>query len=311
MAKGSHIHAFALNRKQISEYVDLSKVENRSLWRYSKLFDRPAYALAELGFAPQACQFNMREIVGQKSCIIFVPRAKFQSFPWDVYLNSRLVRYVFGLVLRSALFEGEEDIWRSHINSDAVKKYPVAENLFDKEKVLVSFAEELRTLAKRILDRWQSIDEEITRSDKIDLALIPNLFYNGVSDFSVFKALNVKYEENNGIATLRPVFRGQVMLEYVEGDADALKVVYYMMNHPEFALTPRPNAAIPKNYTSIAEEIRNADLERNPDVRRFKEVMGEADAAVFESYGLSKEESDYISARLESPPFTAMQPRWP
>lgn len=311
MAKGSHVHAFVLNSDQISEYVELAKVENDSLWGHPSLMGRPAFALSELGFAPQACQFNMKDVVAQKSCIVFVPSEGCEDFPWDVYLNSRVPRYLFGLVLRSALFEGTEDLWRAHVNSEAIKLFPVPEAILDEKDTLKSKARELRGLAKKILTRWQKIDDQIEQSPKTSLALIPKLRYVNVHDYDIFKTVPVEYQEESGVARLQPVWRNQPTLDYIEGNSKALRVIKYMMDHPDFNLTPTPSAEIPKDYEDIATKILDADVSRNPDVKQFNDTLEDAEMVIAKAFSLTKKEAAYIKSRLDGQPFSAMQPRWP
>jgi len=311
MAKGTHVHSFALNSSQVSEYVELKKVDNLMLWKRPSLIGKPAYLLSELGFAPQACSFDSSKFIAQKSCIIFVPRNEYSQFPWDVYLNSRIPRFVFALVLRSALLEGTEDIWRAHINVEAVKLFPFSEEILTCQNELISKADTLRELATSILSRWQSIDENIKKSHKTTLALVPNIRYEGGSDFKIFKSLKVEYSEAGGIARLQPFWRNQPTFDYIEGDSDALQVTKYMMDHPEFNLTPEPGAEIPREYAPIAEAIRNAVAPDSPDVSRFKDILEDCDEIIADALSLTGKEKTYIKTRLQSAPFQDMQPRWP
>jgi hypothetical protein len=197
MARGLHVHSFALNSQQITEYVDLSKVENKSIWAKEELVGKMGYALSEIGFAPQACAFDTGKIVAQKSCVVFIPNDDSIHFPWEIYLNSRIPRYVFGLVLRSALIEGtrEGDIWRATINPDAVKYFPVSQGLLDSQKELSPKSRELEKLASRILNRWQTIDAQIRESQKTTIALLP-LRHVNVINYHLFKALPVQFTES-------------------------------------------------------------------------------------------------------------------
>ena len=310
MVKGLHVHAFAMNSQQITEYVDLTKVESKSIWGDKSLIGKRAYALSEIGFAPQACAFDTAEIVAQKSCIVFVPADECRHFPWDVYLNSRIPRFIFALVLRSALVEGNDDIWRSHINSNAVKRFPVPERLLDRESELSPLAKDLEKLAGKILNRWQAIDSRIKEGEKTSIALLP-LRYVDVTDYRIFRTLPVKLEEEKGIARLQPFWRSQPTFDRIEGDPDALQVVKYMMDHPEFDLTPQPGAAVPRDFHGIAEAIKNADVSRSPEIIKFNQVLEVSEEIIANAFSLTKSESTYLRKRLETAPFAAMQPRWP
>lgn len=310
MAKGLHVHTFVLNESHIHEYVALEAAESKSIWRRKSLIGRLAYAVSQIGWAPQACPFNTGSVVAQKTCIVFVPKKEFSSFPWDIYLNSRIPRFIFGLVLRSALLEGKGNLWRSTINSNAVKLLPVPEFLLTLQDSLVPKAQELRSLADGILRRWDTIDNQIRESEKTTLALMPIRYVN-VDDYTLFVAVRTELEEGEGTAVLQPYWRNQRLLSSIEGDMDALTLIKYMMDHPEFNLVPRPGARVPASYKQIAHSILEADISRNPDMVRFNEILMATEMQLAKAFGLTEDEAGYIRDRLGSPPFTIMQPRWP
>ena len=96
-----------------------------------------------------------------------------------------------------------------------------------------------------------------------------------------------------------------------EGDPDALRVIKYMMDHPEFDLTPQPGAAVPRDYHAIAKAIDAADVSKSPEIVKFNQILEDSEEIIFNAFGLTKSESMYLRGRLEAAPFAAMQPRWP
>lgn len=139
MIKGSHLHTFALNEGGIAEFVDLSKVDSKSLWSRKEFHNCYAFALSEVGWARQACRFNTGDYVAQKTAVVFIPEKGYEDFPWDAYLNSQIPRFLFGLVFRTSLLEGKDDLWRAHINTSAIELFPVPDKIFE-------YKEEIKTL---------------------------------------------------------------------------------------------------------------------------------------------------------------------
>jgi len=310
MARGLHTHTFYLNKGEISEYVQLSKAQSKSFWRYSSLLKRQAYAINEIGYAPQAAVFDPSTIVAQKSCIVFIPKDDSKEFPWDSYLNCSVVRYLFGLLLRSALIEGNEMIWRSTINVKDLAFLPVPKQIFEKEKELMDLTLRLRELAAKIHKYWDELDNRIQASPKVPLASLAVRYHN-VDDPSIFSHFTLKIKETHGATSLQPYQDSQELFPRIEADRDLLIVLKYLIENSRFQLIPTAGAQIPRDYKHFSEAIQQGDIERNPYVGEFQSYITEVDRIIEEAFGLAEDERTYIHTRLAKPPFNAMQPRWP
>lgn len=310
MAKGLHTHTFYLNRDGISEYVQLSKAQSKSIWRYASLLRGDAYIINEIGYAPQAAIFDPSKIVAQKSCIIFIPREDVKDFPWDAYLNSNVVRYLFGLLLRSALIEGNEIIWRSTINVKDLGSLPFPENILKKKDELVTLTSRLRILARDLHKYWDELDSRIKASSKVPLASLQVKYLN-VEDPRVFSEYVLKIEEYQNTYALQPYQNSQRLLPKILANRELLILLKYLIENERFNLIPHPKAKIPRDYEQISQSIQQGDINNNPEINEFQKLLAKVNRIVAKAFDLTAEQYKYICTRLSTPPFVAMQPRWP
>ncbi len=309
MAKAQHIHTFSLNRAGISEYVALTTADSPSVWGHRSLIGQPAYILSLVCYVPQCCPLDTSAVVAQNSCIVFVPKLEMAELPWDLYLNSSVVRFEYLLIFRSALVEGEE-LWRSSLNPDSVKEIPVRKSLIQSLKLLRPIGEELRDIGARILNQDSLLDEAIDAAEKVSLATLDARFEE-VTDFDAFRDSEPRLEVTGSRARLRRYRKGNPTPELIEGDSDVIVLVDYMMKSPAFRLVPEPGARIPRGYRDLSARVRQMDKMLNPDVSRFRALYAQADRAISIACGLSEKDIDYVTRRLGEPPFNMAEPRWP
>ncbi len=308
MAKGQHVHTFALNGSAISEYASPAAAQTESIWGYSNLVGQPAYAVSEICYAPQFCRVDTAKYVVQKTCTIFVPRKDVSDFPWDIYLNSSVVRLVFLLMFRSGLLEGDV-LWRSHVNADAVKALPVPKTLIAAGGTLLPYAPKLRELAASILSRWDRIREDITGAAKVSLATL-DVHFENIDDFEDFKKSDLRLEVVHGKTRLQPYVRGVRAFQWMEGDPDLMALLNYLTREP-FDIIPEPGAKIPMTWKELGVRIREAEVESNPEVKEFRALFEEVDRKVSLACGLTKGQASYVEERLRTLPLASAQPRWP
>lgn len=308
MLKGAHIHAFILNEPAINEHVLLEKAENQSLWRFPKLLGETSYCINEIGYAPQCAKFDSSEYVAQKSAIVLIPSEDYEGVPWDVYLNSSLCRFIFGITGRSALIEGNEHIWRSTINTSTLEAMPVSKGILSNEKELAGMAQVLREEAETILHSSSRIDDMISKAEKTRLALL-DVEFHGTNVARNLKRYETRMEEAGDRLRLRSYVYGNATKHYLEGDRDVIEFLDYLLSNPNFRFTPRPKAKVPEDVTKIAAAIRH--LRSGKDRSKFEEYLERADNLLCSTLGLNKKETEYVIKRVGSPPFDQMMPRWP
>lgn len=309
MAKGQHLHTYCLNETAIDEYVALAKMDNQSIWAHQSYWNQPAYLLSELVLAPQAAPMNTKDYIGGKSCLVFLPKEEYGGFPWDAYLNSIVVRYVFALCMRSALIGATEDITWSHLNVEAVRHLPVKPELLADGVWLKERAEELRRLAAKILNKRRDLDDVIATAPKRPMALAGLIFENLQPE--LFARNHCVLRGSGSDCRLVPMWRNQETFSALRGDSATLTVIQYMINHPEFQLGVRPTTEIPTDCASLAVIVEQITKGTDPDIARFKDLVSQVDARIGAKMGLTAAQMTHLTSRLEAEPFHVMQPRWP
>jgi hypothetical protein len=68
---------------------------------------------------------------------------------------------------------------------------------------------------------------------------------------------------------------------------------------------------IPRDYSRLMEDYRNRKAAFLLVEEGFMETLSEADRVVYEAFGMTSEQSEYIEKRLSSFPLDRMRPRYP
>ena len=128
-------------------------------------------------------------------------------------------------------------------------------------------------MAKKILARWHEIDEQIERSPKVSLALVPRLHYVNVRDYDIFRNVPVEYQEENGTARLQPVWRGDpdqlsasvqevdVLRKTPSGDVLGLDVPHERLDHvpvgrPYLRIVGKALLSVPQVVGVVVDFVR-------------------------------------------------------
>ncbi len=311
--KGLNIYTFYLDRR-VSRWVDITKVENASIWAYD--VGAHAFAISKIALAPQCVYFDPRGFALNDSTIVFVPKPEFCDFPWDVLVNSSINRFVHLLTLRTGLVgvgtpvgKNRRASWCAHYPR-VVAAFPVPEKLLESPGELIPISLELRSLAEKIARRWEMVDETIDNAPKKPLALF-DVRFTGWEDLE--EGVELRLEEENGKWLLRPYVNRQALLMQIEGPYEVLNVVKYMIETRGGAIRAEDlqSLGLPEDVASISELIDNARDPESPDIKEFKALHARADEIIAQAFDLSERELGYILDRLSRPPLDVLQPRWP
>ncbi len=314
--KGLNIAAFHVNLN-ISRFVDIDMVESKSIWGHAELLERPCFAISRIVKAPHAALFDGRGLAFNDSTIIMVPNQDTRSFPWDLLLNSAVLRFVHHIVLRSGLIgvgtpvgNGKTAAWTA-LYARTLSAFPVPDRILMKPGKLNGYANELRELARSIASRWDRIDEGIDSAEKQALAVSDVDF----AAWSTIEVIEGKPQLTNATGKWRLHFQesDQQTLGYIEGKYELLNILAYMIeakgepttkDELEKMLLPRDAGPI----SDMIDDARNVD---SPDVKRFNDLMMKSDDLIMDAFDLTEKEKEYVQVRLTSPPFDVLQPRWP
>jgi type I restriction-modification system DNA methylase subunit len=315
--KGQNIFAYYLNQA-VTNWVDVGNVTDKSIWgKEEMLRTQKAYAFSNIAMAPQCVAFNPNIFALNNATVVFVPKPDVADFPWDVLLNSSIIRFVHLLTLRVGLvgvgtsIAGDRRVSWCHVNPRTVAAFPVPRSIFDYSRSLSALGSSLRDLAAKIEKRWDIVADELKKSPKKPLALFNIDFSNWTSDIE--DQVDFRLEEGKASWTLRPYAEDQPTFLYVHGSYDLLNVVKYLLDQREEPLTVREfeNLPVPGNYNTVSKLIDIARDSNSSDIVEFKKLVMEADGVIARTYGLNEQQREYIQNRLDTAPFDVLQPRWP
>ena len=307
--KGSDIATFYIDQMASEGWANPNDAEGKSIWGHLDEIQDTAYVIAKIAITLTCSKFNPKEIAFNDSVIVFIPATKYKDFPWDIYLNSSVMRFIHLLTLRTAILLRK----RCTIYPRAVKRLPVPENIMDGCSELKKLAVELKDLSRRIKNRWNLIDQAIEKAIKRRLSTFP-------LDFSTWTEIatgTITLVQIGGKDSLTIVTEdGERSLLYLQGPIELLKTVIYLLSgneDEEIEVSPDTlqRLEIPTNYAEIARMIDNAENPESPEIVEFKRLMELADDIIEEEFGLSKSEKDYIHRRLSDYPLGAFVPRYP
>jgi hypothetical protein len=317
IGKGLNVSTFRIN-PNVRSWVDIDKVRSKSIW--GKKLPEHAYAVSTICLTPQCAMFNPAEIGLNASTIIFVPKPEFADFPWDVLINSSVIRFLHLLVLRTALVgvgtpvsgRNRRVSWCT-VYPRTISTLPVPKILFDKCEDFNQLSVELRRLADAIATRWERALAALARSNKKALALHNLDFANWQSDIQ--DKMDYHLEKGHDKWTLRVFDDNQSTFQFVEGSYALLNVVKYLLDNRKegdsLTLREFQNLMVPEAPEPISDLIDAANDPNHPDIAEFNMIFKKTDEMISTAYGLDSARWRYIQERLTNPPFDVLVPRWP
>lgn len=307
--KGSDIATFYIDKGSSEGWVNPDDAESKSIWGHLDEIHDTAYVVAKIATTLTCSRVNPKDLAFNDSVIVFVPAEEYKDFPWDIYLNSSVVRFVHLLSLRTAILLRR----RCTINPRTLERLPVPEEIMAKSSELSELAKELRELSSRIKNRWDLIDQAIENAPKKRLSTFP-------LDFSTWtgKAKGImtiaEIDGKDGLTVVDD--EGVRSLLYLHGSLDLLKTIKYLLSEnddqeSQISSDTLQRLEIPTNYVEIAQMIGNAENPNSPDILRFKHLEDSADDIIESTFGLSAMDRAYIHRRLAEYPLSAFVPRYP
>jgi hypothetical protein len=307
--KGSDIATFYLDEGASEGWVNPDDAEGKSIWGHLDEIHDTAYVVAKIATTLTCSKFNSKDLAFNDSVIVFVPAEEYKDFPWDIYLNSSVVRFVHLLSLRTAILLRR----RCTIYPRTIERLPVPREMMAQAPELSKLAKELRESSSRIKNRWDLVDQAIENATKKRLSTFP-------LDFSTWtgKAKGIMtITEIDGKDSLTVVDdEGVRSLLYLNGPPDLLKTIRYLLSEnddqeSQISSDTLQRLEIPTNYVEIAQMIDNAENPNSPEIVRFRHLEDLADEIIESTFGLSAEDRVYIHKRLGEYPLGAFLPRYP
>ena len=305
--KGSDIATFYLDESASEGWVTPQDAEGKSIWGHLNEIQNTAYAIAEIAITLTCSKFDPQQIVFNNSAIIFVPAQEYQDFPWDIYLNSSVMRFIHLLTLRTAILLRK----RCTVYPRTLKGLPVPKGIIAKTSELNRLANDLRSLSQRIKNRWDLVDLAIENATKQRLSTFALDFSTWVGTATGILTIT----EIDGKDSLTLVNEdGERSLLYLHGPLELLKIAKYLLSENEESEVASDNLQlleIPTNHIEITQMIENAENPNSSEIVQFKQLIDVADETIEKAFDLSTSERAYIHKRLSEYPLGAFIPRYP
>jgi len=334
--KGSDVATFYFDPSESDGFVNPSDAEDSSIWQENSVPEK-AYVIPAIIVSLTTAAFDPREIVFNNSVIIFVPKTdppienislnSWHGFPWDAFLHSSVVRFLFLALFRSAVLLRR----RFTVYPRAIKKIPVPSQLFDTDIVekIKAHHVPLIQLAEEIKNRWRVVENEIDRANKAPLSTFDIEF----RDFEekVFGKVELEvHSESNSNCILwigkKAMLEDDFSLDDEEEDGEVIASLigsYELLNVVSFMLGDKIERNIPlvdfqqisipvkTEIERISQLIDEASGKDETKRNEFLDHLKKIDEAIEEAFGLNKNEREMLHSRLNNFPFTRLIPRYP
>jgi len=200
-------------------------------------------------------------LVHQKTwgVVVFVPKPEFRNLPWDLLLNSSVIRFAHLLILRVGLIDRGKFHTACHINPRTVAAFPIPNKIGELNDELLPVVRKLRKLGTAIGERWETIAIEIAKSQKTSLALQKVDFSNWQSDIEEEVELRLQHE--GGSWLLKPYVDNQPTFLELKGNYDLLNVTKFLLEDREkkqLSASELQSFKIPVDFAKISRHIDEA-----------------------------------------------------
>src|SRR5207247_468015 len=118
--KGENIAACALEGDPIETNIDVSRMNDQSVWRLADILPERGFAFHCIAPALYCAPFDPRSSVLLNTASLFFPETRLVGFPFDMLVLSRIYQFVWAVGHREAvLFRA-----RAHVYVTTVSRLP-------------------------------------------------------------------------------------------------------------------------------------------------------------------------------------------
>jgi hypothetical protein len=291
--KGENITACLLTGDPQATMVDVSRMDEASLWRFHDILPPHGYAFQIINPLLTCAPFDSGSQVFLNTAAVFFPKAEFEGVPFDFLMLSRVYQWAFAIGHR----EGILFRTRSHVYPSTVARLPWSPHIAASSTRLAELRIEFLSLSREIsykdavaMERLVALESEtLTERVRRDVALA--LQWPG-------EGLTVDVPEGPPEAWTTVHFAMDLLsivrVNSVETASDLELILPLLiedgLNREEVLKLPlpkTPEARIQAKH--IIDEWRSGDAGAKRDA-----VLSELDAIVGEALGLSRDEISFI-----------------
>ena len=314
--KGENIRACRVEGAPVKENILPESVSSPSLWKYRDILPPVGYAFLAISLGITAARFKPRERVFMDTSVLLFPNAKWEKFPIDIALMSRVFQFYCASHLRMGVVT---QLW-SHLYPRNLRMIPwpaaLKKGAAKLEKMRARFLKLCESISSRpaALHRAMQAAGALTLQDECrargaSLDWSDSIKKSALKDFQAPKTDSILPSHANGIWKLsldgKLAFRDAAWFGVDKADiaaraAAALTVFNGESVDKEKLLTMQ----IPKDDKALKKFVRAvADYDKGGDSEKFNHLLDDIDAIVGGAFGLSASDIRYIQKEMREDEF--------
>ncbi len=314
--KGENISACELGGEPNETNIDVSRMDDSSVWRYADILPKKGYAFHRIAPALYCAPFDPAKVVFLNTASLFFPGKESAGFPFDLLMLSRVYQFVWAIAHREAvLFRARANVYVSTVN-----RLPWTDKLLD-------FAEHFGLLRERFLEACRQLHqaEQVLRDRLV-------AFGSTTLRSSIKRDMDLRVEWSSAIQGGETCVVGDPTVQESDGrwivqPGDsvekwaafnvrelAVSFVEGLRLHPGESLRHGQLLDLPVPAPERLEDwiTITAEVTAETGASAVEEILDAVDACVAEAYSLPKEELEVIWREFETDPMLRrVQPNLP
>ena len=314
--KGENVAACVLEGAPQHTNIDISRMDDASLWRFADLLPNRGFAFHRIAPALYCAPFDPRELILLNTTSLFFPENRISDFPFDLLVLSRIYQYVWALGHREAvLFRA-----RANVYVTTLSRLPWTERLLEQAGPLrdlrtrfLAACEQMNRTEHVLRERLttfgpSSVRDCLRAGADLRVEWSPSLQGGQTGEIGepVLTASDTLWRVSIGDDVDKwAIFNGRPLAEaFIEG----------LLLHPGGKLRLAALLDLPIPPPSEVASWRNiaAQMSAEGGVAALGEVLDAVDQCVAEAYGLPEVEMETIWREFETDPMLRrVQPNLP
>ncbi len=304
--KGENINACQIAGEPVFANLDVSKVDDPSIWRYDNILPKRAFAFHQIATALTSAPFIPKDTVFLDTATLFFPKAELSDFPFDLLVVSRLYQYFFALSQREAiLFRA-----RCHVYPSTVRRLPWNDKLAEQQDRLSKLREEFLAACENLHQREDVLREQLEAAAHTTLKEIVTDAAKAKVDWSEereagkpVKISDPVVRENDGMFIVQP---GDDLAHWIAINdetiarcfAEGLKLqTEESLSRNVMSGIPIPTAATLKQWQKTVADFDAKNYEKS-----LEGILDKLDKIVAKAFKVPANEVEFIKSEFQTDP---------
>ena len=163
--KRENIVACQLEGDPVNRNIDVSRMDDASLWRFADILPKKGFAFHRISTALTCAPFSPAQCVMLNTATLFFPKSELADFPFDFLVLSRLYQVFFWPVSAGSYFISCS-LQRLSIT---IRRLPWSDKLVEQQDKLVKLREEFLAACENLHHREAVLLEQLAESPHTSL----------------------------------------------------------------------------------------------------------------------------------------------